>query len=133
MRILVAIDSSECSFTALSYALDLYEMGGVELDVVHVTDFKTDATEALVAKAREMLADAGIDTEPEVVTNLGLDTPKASVRVGQRIVELATERGADQIVVGRHGETGMLEKIILGSTSETVVKGAEIPVTVIPA
>ncbi|WP_338728927.1 universal stress protein [Haladaptatus sp. DJG-WS-42] len=133
MRVLVPIDGSDCSFAALDYALDLYNMGGVTLHVIHITDYETDASEELLKKATDRLSAAGIDAEPELVTSLGLDSPKASVKIGEHIVSLLEADDYDQVVIGRHGERGRLEDFLLGSTSETIVKHAPVPVTVIPA
>ncbi|WP_336359439.1 universal stress protein [Haladaptatus sp. ZSTT2] len=133
MRVLVPIDGSDCSFAALDYAIDLYNMGGVSLHVVHITDYETDASEALLEKATEKLDAVGIDTEPELITSLGLDSPKASVKIGEHIVSLLEDGDYDQVIIGRHGERGRLEDFLLGSTSETIVQHTPVPVTVIPA
>lgn len=48
------------------------------------------------------------------------------------IVQLATEIRPSFIVVGSHGRTG-LERLLLGSVAEGVVRGAPVPVMVVPA
>jgi hypothetical protein len=53
-------------------------------------------------------------------------------RIGKaaaEILELAREVGADLIIVGSHGLTGV-ERLLLGSTSEHVVREAGCPVEV---
>jgi nucleotide-binding universal stress UspA family protein len=45
----------------------------------------------------------------------------------EKIVEYAKNEGADMIIVGTHGAKG-LERIILGSTAERVIKKASCPV-----
>jgi nucleotide-binding universal stress UspA family protein len=55
------------------------------------------------------------------------------VRVGSpdaEIVACARERGADLIVMGSHGRTG-LERLLMGSVSERVIGQAECPVMVV--
>ena len=47
-----------------------------------------------------------------------------------RIVEVARELGADLVVVGSRGRTG-LPHILLGSVAERVVQTAPVPVTVV--
>jgi nucleotide-binding universal stress UspA family protein len=48
------------------------------------------------------------------------------------IVELASERGAEPIVVGARGHSGV-RSLLLGSVSNAVVHHAKLPVMVIPA
>lgn len=47
------------------------------------------------------------------------------------ILKLGEERSADLIVVGSHGRTG-IEHVMLGSTSERLVRRSKIPVLIIP-
>lgn len=47
------------------------------------------------------------------------------------ILKLSKERSADLIVVGTHGRTG-IEHVMLGSTSERLVRRAKTPVLIIP-
>ena len=53
------------------------------------------------------------------------DSAACLVRDGE-IVAAATERGADLIVVGRHGASGALRRAVLGSTAQQVV-GLAVP------
>ena len=46
------------------------------------------------------------------------------------IIKTAEEEGVDQIVLGKSGKHGM-EKFLLGSTAEKVVREAKVPVNVI--
>ena len=55
----------------------------------------------------------------------------ASGRPQDEIVAAATERGADLIVVGRHGASGALRRAVLGSTAQKVVGLAGCPVLVV--
>jgi len=57
------------------------------------------------------------------------------VRYGKPFVEilkLSDERSADLIVVGSHGRTG-IEHVMLGSTSERLVRRSKTPVLIIPS
>ena len=47
------------------------------------------------------------------------------------ILKLSEERSADLIVVGSHGRTG-IEHVMLGSTSERLVRRSKTPVLIIP-
>jgi nucleotide-binding universal stress UspA family protein len=47
------------------------------------------------------------------------------------IIKTAIEEGVDEIIMGKSGKE-KLERFIVGSTTERVVRGAEIPVIVVP-
>ena len=53
------------------------------------------------------------------------------VNVAETLVHLATERGADALVIGSRGLTGLRSRL-LGSTSHAVLRHAHLPVLVIP-
>lgn len=50
--------------------------------------------------------------------------------IAEQILEYASDCGADIIVMGTHGRKGM-EKVLLGSVAERVIKGACVPVMVV--
>jgi nucleotide-binding universal stress UspA family protein len=62
--------------------------------------------------------------------------PTEQVLVGRdvatQVLELAAALGADCIVVGTHSASGM-ERVLLGSVSDKIVRGSEIPVLIVPA
>jgi nucleotide-binding universal stress UspA family protein len=51
-------------------------------------------------------------------------------RPGKVIVEAATDRGADLIVMGTHGRSGF-DRLIMGSVTERVLRSAPCPVVVV--
>ena len=51
--------------------------------------------------------------------------------IGEQILDLARAIGADLIVVGTHGARGV-ERMLLGSVADKVVRGASQPVLVVP-
>ena len=52
-------------------------------------------------------------------------------RPSEVILDLAQREGADLIVMGTHGRTG-LSHVLLGSVAERVVRQAECPVMTVP-
>ncbi|UIP01408.1 universal stress protein (plasmid) [Halobaculum sp. CBA1158] len=129
MEILVAVDGSECSFRALETAADTAVRSDGSLHVVHFTPHETDETAALVERVEETLSDHGLDADPEVHTEIR--TIRFPERVGKDVLEEARDRDVDRIVVGHHG-SGLVGRTVFGSTAETVVRGAERSVTVVP-
>ncbi len=130
MRVLVPVDGSDCSKRAVAFAAEMAERYEGELRVVHLTDADTDAARQVLDGVRDLLPD---DHEGEAsfeVVVRDMSTPTAS-RVGNEILDYAAEVDADHVVMGHHG-AGAVERAILGSAAETVVRGEAVPVTVIP-
>jgi nucleotide-binding universal stress UspA family protein len=130
MEVLVPIDGSDCSFRALAFAVDFAERYDAGCYVVHITDAETDATDTLLAQAHEELdsLDSGADVELDVVDTLEM---RAAKEVGKEILHLVEDDGYDHVVMGHHGG-GAVQRAILGSAAETVVRGGMVPVTVVP-
>ncbi|MFB6123238.1 MAG: universal stress protein [Haloferacaceae archaeon] len=130
MDVLVPIDGSESSLRALEFAIDFADRFDASPHVVHVSDAETDATDQILATAREHLAEAGVDAPPELVLDERVSV-RTDARAGERIVELVEERGYDHVVMGHHGSSDV-KRAILGSAAETVVRSESVPVTVVP-
>jgi len=77
--------------------------------------------EAAVERIRAAAADAGL----EAVTALERGTPS------HQLTEYVADEGIDVVVMGTHGRTGRERLATLGSVTERVLKGVEVPVFVI--
>lgn len=145
-RIMVPTDGSQPSVAALEHALVIARDQGAQLKLVVVLDEGvSDYTAAeiawvdrgkwhkeLLADARKALEtgmarlqDAGLEGDSEVIA-----APKGGV--GEVIVEAAERWQADLLVIGSHGRHGV-ERLLLGSVSESVVRNGRLPVLVVPA
>lgn len=131
MKVLVPIDGSDCSFRALEFGIELVNRYEGSLHVVHLTEVEGESSREIIDRAKDLLADHGIDEEPEVVTDLQMSEPRYANRVGKDIVQMAEEGDYDHVVMGHHG-TGTVGRIILGSAAETVLRAADVPVTIVP-
>jgi nucleotide-binding universal stress UspA family protein len=90
-------------------------------DVAGVDDVLRSAAEATVADVVERVEAAGVDVVP-------------AIRVGsphREICAYADEVGADIVVVGTHGRSG-LSRALLGSVAARVIRFAPVPVLVVP-
>lgn len=130
MTVLAPIDGTDVSFRALEFAAKLATNFDATLDVVHITDERTEATEDILERARTVLEGTGVEAEPEVSTDLDLEFRPAD-RVGEDIIRLVEERSYDHVVMGHEG-SGTVERAIIGSAAETVLRAERVPVTVIP-
>lgn len=124
-RILLATDGSQSSEAAAGAAGHLAKQSGLPVTVVSVTtvshsDARRKEAEHAVAAKVEQLKGMGLKAEGKVVEG----------RPDEAIAKLAEDVGADLIVMGSHGRTG-LSKILLGSVVERVIGQAACPVLVV--
>jgi len=129
MDVLVPLDGSDCSVRALKFAVDLARRFGGSLHVVHFSDHETDATDQILDRAEATLDEAGVEDDPELVLR-GIEIRDAD-EVGKEILNLVEKEGYDHVVMGHHGG-GVVDRAILGSAAQTVVRGETVPVTVVP-
>lgn len=136
-RILVPVDFSECSSQALEYALAFAEQFQAQLTLLHVVEpaFTPDHYPGLAAPMSEVndnQVQIGRERLEELARKrVGHRVPVESlVRMGRahsEIPDTAQALGADLIIMGTHGHTG-LKHVLLGSTAEKVVRHAACPV-----
>lgn len=128
--ILAPIDGSETSFRALAFATEVSNAFDADLEVVHITDEHTEATDEILDRAAEILDEASLDVEPTVTTDMDLEFRPAD-KVGEDIIMLVENRGYDHVVMGHQG-SGTVERAIIGSAAETVLRAEAVGLTVIP-
>ncbi len=143
MKILLAMDDSPFSEAALQAVIERFKPHGSEVRVITVLDLlnyftseeaardylpEIDAirrerlkqAEQMLQRAARLLQAAGFSTS----TGISEGNPKS------RILELAADWHADQIVMGSHGRKGF-EHALLGSVSEAVVHHAPCSVEIV--
>ena len=130
-RILFATDFSLCAYHAEEHAAALSKAYEAIVDVVHVLELYP----GVYAAVQEHWETDG--RLHEVVQRLQLPTVSVSGHqlIGTpsvQICEAAMKYGADLIVLGTHGRTG-LDHILLGSTAERVLTMAPCPVLTVRA
>ena len=131
-RVLVATDGSDAASAAVSHAAEVAKTVDAQLDLLYVAGrgFRPESEEhELTAPTAETGYDE-IDEAAERAFDAGIGTAHAAILSGrpdQVILAHAAERGADCVVVGTHGRTG-LRRYLLGSTTERLVRFANVPV-----
>ncbi len=141
-RILVPVAGDEAEGAVpLARAADLATTYGAEVVVLSVADTAVfdplGSRGAEAAAARERQAETTADEFAERLTHV-LEGSDADARpmVGhgsphRNIVEVADEHDCDLIVMATHGRTG-IERGLLGSVTERVLRTAETPVLAVP-
>lgn len=136
-RILVPVDFSDGSREALRHAIELAKEFESEVICLHVIEVAYGVGEmGYVIDAETLRGKMSEEAERmlnRMIGEEGYEPARGLVRTGvpySEIVSVAEAEGADLIVVGSHGRSG-LGRFFLGSTSERVVRHAPCPVLVI--
>lgn len=133
--LLVPTDFSNGSRLAVDYAVSLARRLGASVHLVHVVEDPTVAglfTEAyvdlaLIRKERRCDARHRMNALLTDLREPGITDEITSGPVAQTIAGIAADRGADVIVMGTHGRTG-LAHVLVGSVAEHVIRIAGCPV-----
>jgi nucleotide-binding universal stress UspA family protein len=120
-RCLIATDGSDCARRAAKYGLELAARYDAAVDVVSVYRGDEAQGQATLDEIADLAADVGV----------AVDTELLSGKPAKSIVNYADETGADLIVVGRRGRSGVRERL-LGSITERVLRRSGQPVLTVP-
>jgi nucleotide-binding universal stress UspA family protein len=132
-EILLPSDGSDAAAVATEHALDLARRYDARLHVLYVVDqsavggmmsestlvasaLETEGTEVVEAVA-QLAGDHGVDVVTSVVTG----------HPSRAILDYAKEHDVDLVVMGTHGRSG-IDRYLLGSVTERVVRRADVPV-----
>jgi nucleotide-binding universal stress UspA family protein len=138
-RILIALDGSPLAAHAAETGAELARSLGAHLGLVSVVD--TRATDAIAsdqspAALREQARD---EARRAIEAVRALEPAKAAAfeflpegKPGEEIVRAAREWQADLVVIGSHGRGG-LERMLMGSVAEAVLRQAPCPVLIVRA
>lgn len=142
-RILVPIDFSYCARHALDYALSFARRFEADIDLLHVYEPPFDLGDMPVQIANGPPQPIGEYIRAQVDQNLQAllascpDDVKVTShlitgQVEHEVVRIAEQVGADLIIMGTHGRTG-LSRFFLGSVAERVLRHASCPVLTVRA
>ena len=142
-KILVAVDGSDPSFNASTYAIDFAKRNEAELIVLCIVSHvpysqfdyaNNDRTKKIETIEKEKAEHEIIDkvkqkaTEQKVSVNT--DVIIGITSVVKEIVEYAENKKVDMIVIGSRGMTGF-KKLLLGSVASGVVTYSHCPVLIV--
>lgn len=138
-NIVIATDGSENTLRAISQGIEIAKLSGAIVHALYVVDTPSTISENWTAGKKTVYEIMRKDGEKAVskIKELG----KASgVKVkevvldgypGKEIIDFAENNDIDLIVMGTLGKTG-LEKFLVGSIAEKVVRNSRVPVMVVP-
>lgn len=144
-HLVVAVDGSNTSLNALQHAARLAVTNNAQITLVTVanpSEYMTLAPEflqhesyeaAAVSGGNEVLAEASLAAKNAGVQNVQthlLIATHGEKEMAQGLVDYADTQGADLIVIGTHGRTGLMH-LLMGSFAETVMRQSHLPLLVI--
>ena len=136
--ILVAVDGSEVSKKALEAALEEARVWKSELNAVYVIEtggfenIPADSTMEVVYNRLETIGNEALNTAEEGAkkNSLRYNSYIREGHAGDEIVKLSEEIGADLIVMGSHGKSG-IDRLLLGSVTDFVTKHSKVSTMVV--
>lgn len=136
--VLFPTDGSEGASAALEHAIDHALTYDATLHVLYVVEETYPAVEAGPADILDDLraeGEAALENARKRATEAGVESVRGSVTGGspyRNILQYAEEQGVDLIVMGTHGRRGV-DRYLLGSVTEKVVRTADCPVLTVRA
>jgi len=134
-RIVVGVDDSVDASAALRWAAAEADLHGVTLLVVHAWDHPYDSPDRAVSQARDLTRiDAArvLDCAVQLARDTcGGDVDHELIEASPRSAILSLVRDGDVLVLGSRGR-GAWRSGLFGSTVNSVLDEAEVPVVVIP-
>jgi nucleotide-binding universal stress UspA family protein len=139
-RILIAVDESAFAARAADVGIELAKALKAEMAFIHAVDPSIARAASKIEESADKLI-AMAEQEAKNLLSAFRERAGASpaalefLEIGKpatKIVEGAKSWPADLIVIGSHGRGG-LERLLLGSVAESVVRHASCPVLVVRA
>lgn len=134
-RVLFPTDGSDAASAATEHAIELAREFDAPIHVLYVVDVTpAHASDAYAGVAMDTLLTEGeehVEAAREAAERAGIEvtTDVTEGTPAQTIVE--TAEPGDVIVMGTHGRSG-LDRYLIGSTTENVVRTADVPVVTVP-
>ena len=138
-KILIATDGSEYIKKVVTHAIELAKLSGAELHAVYVMDIRIDygpksylSTDLSTESLENFLRHEGEEATKyieEQAGEEGFSVEKWIVKghPAEEILKLADEQSVDIIVMGTLGRSS-IEKFVLGSVADKVIRNSRIPV-----
>jgi nucleotide-binding universal stress UspA family protein len=135
-RILIPTDGGDPATEAAVHAFELADRDGAAVHVLHIVEtshhslvgpYGATVLSTLEEKGEKATDDLATRAEAR---DLETATEVRSGHTPNNIIDYADEHGIDLIVMGTHGRSG-IERLFLGSVTERVLRGSDVPVFVV--
>jgi len=134
-RILVPTDGSEATLEAVQQAVDLAAEHGATIHALYVVNSASFAglpMDSSWENVSAMLSEEGstaLDDVEAIADEHGVDVERelADGNPAREIVRYAEDEDCDLVVMGTHGRGG-IDRLLLGSVAEKVVRSSTVPV-----
>ncbi|WP_254767670.1 universal stress protein [Salinilacihabitans rarus] len=137
-NVLVPTDGSDCATAALEHAIDLVTATQATLHLLSVVDvtspgadvYSEHQVDAIEERAKQIVAESAGLAEAESVESV-VEALEFDSAISRGILSYIDDHEIDLVVVGTHGRTGV-ERYLLGSVTEKLIRTAPVPVLTIP-
>ena len=135
-KILIATDGSERNRAAVEEGLRIGRGYGSTVYAVYVVDvsaFESASADVMIGDTWAVIQREAEDALARIRTmaeGVNLETIILEGKPAAEIVRFATEKGIDLIIIGTQGKRG-LERLLLGSVAEQVIRTAPCKVLVV--
>jgi len=137
-KILVPVDFSECSEYALEVASNLAKKYDAEIIALHMLGIpdtvltSSQSKEMLEGMYYIKLAEKRFKEflDKDYLKGVAITDSVYNYKNFNELNDVALEKGADLIIMGSHGSSGLSE-VFVGSNTEKVVRNSDIPVLVV--
>lgn len=137
-NILIATDGSDNTLKAISCGIEFAKLSGATVYALYVVDTPSTISETWTL-GKEMIYEVMRKDGEKAVSKIKKLGEASEVKVKEvildgypsnEIIDFAENNNIDLIVMGTLGKTG-IEKFLIGSVAEKVVRGSKVPVMVV--
>jgi nucleotide-binding universal stress UspA family protein len=135
-NILLPTDGSEGMTAVIEHARDLAAIHDGTVHVLYVantaslSDLPMESSWEGVSSALQQQGERAIEAATEILGGQSVETRIIEGSPSKEITTYAEENDCDVIVMGTHGRSGV-DRLLLGSVAERVVRSAQVPVLTI--
>lgn len=138
-KIMIAVDSSEYSLKAAKKGFELAQQLKAQVALIYVVDtskalgdIETGLLPAEALDALEKEAELTLEQLSNMYKEIDIVKFTPEGHPNKDIIQTADTWGADVLVAGTHGKTGLLH-LVMGSVAEHLISHSDIPVLIIPS
>ena len=132
-KILAPTDFSELSVRGVRYACELAKDVGAEVTILNVvTVDESGINKGEMGEHKQRLDEFVAKNVADVIANLRISKLVDAGQAYVAIIDCAENERIDLIVMSSHGRSG-LSRMLIGSVTDKVLRGASRPVLVVPS